>query len=72
MRGSWPPPSNAWTSHGSRTARRRRTCTYPAARNDAAELLVLTCDATGVNMIPSGLRDTTRATAETHAAAGLP
>jgi hypothetical protein len=25
-----------------------------------------------VNMIPSGSRDTTRATAETHAAAGLP
>lgn len=71
-RGSWPPPSYAWTSLGSRTARRRRTCTYPATRHDAAELLVLTCDATGVNMIPSGLRDTTRATAETHAAAGLP
>ena len=37
---------------------------------DAGELLVLTCDATGVNMIPAGLRDATRATAETHACAG--
>ncbi|GAX58095.1 hypothetical protein SO3561_09666 [Streptomyces olivochromogenes] len=69
--GSWPPPSGAWTSLGSRTARRRRICTYLAARIDA-ELLVLTCDATGVNMIPSWLGDTTHVTAETHAAASLP
>jgi hypothetical protein len=49
---------------------------YTAARQavavpaDAAELLVLSCDATGVNMIPSGLREATRETATTQTAAG--
>ncbi|MFB7456115.1 hypothetical protein [Streptomyces sp. NPDC056188] len=38
-----------------RTAARRAD----AVHIDAAELLVLTCDATGVNMIPSGWRDAT-------------
>ncbi|MDT0470007.1 ISKra4 family transposase [Streptomyces gibsoniae] len=41
-----------------------------ALRAAAGELLVLSCDATGVNMIPAGLREATRAAAEAQAQAG--
>ncbi|MFF3519036.1 ISKra4 family transposase, partial [Streptomyces sp. NPDC002573] len=41
-----------------------------APRAAAGELLVLSCDATGVNMIPAGLREATRAAAEAQAQAG--
>lgn len=36
----------------------------------SSDLLVLSCDATGVNMIDSGLREQVRAVAEAHAASG--
>jgi hypothetical protein len=42
----------------------------PAGRASSQDLLVLSADATGVNMIPSGLRESVRAQGQTRADAG--